>query len=44
MTTGKSEDYSTGCLFDYDYCLKDFNIVGVDLSHQAVLDPDPKVN
>ena len=28
MTTGRSEDYSTGCLLDYDYYLKDFNIVG----------------
>ena len=44
MTTGRSEDYSTGCLLDYDYYLKDFNIVGIDLSHQAVLDSDPKVN
>ena len=44
MTTGRSEDYSTGCLLGYDYYLKDFNIVGIDLSHQAVLDSDPKVN
>ena len=44
MTTGRSEDYSTGCLLDYDYYLKDFNIVGIDLSHQAVLDSDPKTN
>ena len=44
MTAGRSEDYSTRCLLDYDYYLKDFNIVGIDLSHQAVLDSDPKVN
>ena len=43
MTTGRSEDYSTGCLLDYDYYLKDFNIARIDLSHQAVLDSDPKV-
>ena len=43
MTTGRSEDNSTGCLLDYDY-IKDFNIVGIDLSHQAVLDSDPKIN
>ena len=43
MTTGRSEDYSTGCLLDYDYYIKDFNIVGIDLSHQAVLDSDPKI-
>ena len=44
MTTGRSEDYSTGCLLDYDYYIKDLNIVGIDLSHQAVLDSDPKIN
>ena len=44
VTTGRSEDYSTGYLLDYDYYIKDFNIVGIDLSHQAVLDPDPKGN
>ena len=44
MTTGRSEDYSTGCLLDYDYYIKDFNVVGIDLSHQAVLDSDPKIN
>ena len=44
MTTRRSEDYSTGYLLDYDYYIKDFNIVGIDLSHQAVLDLDPKIN
>ena len=44
MTTGRSEDYSTGCLLVYDYYIKDFNIVVIDLSHQAVLDSDPKIN
>ena len=44
MTTGRSENYSTECLLDYDYYIKDFNIVGIDLSHQAVLDSDPKIN
>ena len=32
MTTGRSEDYSTGCLLHYDYYTKDFNIVGRNLS------------
>ena len=44
MTTGRSEDYSTGCLLNYDYYIKDFNIVGIDLSHQAVLDSSSKIN
>ena len=29
---------------DYDYYIKGFNIVLIDLSHQAVLDSDPKIN
>ena len=29
---------------DYDYYHKDFNIAGIDLSHQEVLDSDPEVN
>ena len=44
MTTERSEDYSTGCLLDYDYYFKDFNTTAIDLSHQTVLDSDPKVN
>ena len=43
FTTGRSEDYSTGCLIDCDWYLKDFNIVAKDLSHQPVLNSDPKV-
>ena len=44
MTTGRSEDYSTGCLLDYDHYIKDFNVLGIDLSRQAVFDLDPKIN
>ena len=44
MSTGRSEDYSTGCLLDYEYYIKDFNIVRIGLSHQAALDSDPKIN
>ena len=44
MTTGRSEDHSTGSLLDYDYYIKDFNIVGIDLSQQPIFDSDPKIN
>ena len=44
LTIGRSEDHSTECLLDYDCYIVDFNIVGIDLSHQAVLDSDPKIN
>ena len=43
FTTGRSEDYSTGCLLDYDWYLKDFNIAAVELSHQSVLNSDPEI-
>ena len=42
LTTGRSEEYTTGCLIDYDYYIKDCNIAAMDLSHQAVLNSDPK--
>ena len=42
LTTGRSEDYSTGCLIDYDYYLKDHNIPSMDLSHNTVLSTDTK--
>ena len=37
MTTGRSEDYSTGCLLDYDYYIKDFNIVRIDSANRICL-------
>ena len=40
--TGRSEDYSTLSLIDYDYYIKDYNIAAIDLSHQSVLNSDPK--
>ena len=43
LTIERSEDYSTESLIDYDYYIKDFNIVTIDLSHRSVLNSDPKV-
>ena len=43
FTTGRSEDFSTGCLLDYDWYLKYFNIAAVELSHQSVLNSDPEI-
>ena len=42
QTTGKSEDYTTGSLIDYDYYLKNFNIAVISASQQSILDSDPK--
>ena len=41
LTAGKGEDYTTGSLINYDYCIKDRNIVVVNLSKQTTLDSDP---
>ena len=51
LTTGQGENYTTGCLLDYEYISLYTNIViiilytntnNVDLSRQKELDGDPK--
>ena len=42
LTTGESEDYTTGCLLDYDYIKNHYRLIAVDLSRQKELDADPK--
>ena len=32
LTTGKGEDYTTGCLLDYNYFKKHYSIIASDLS------------
>ena len=34
VTTGKGDDYTTGCLLDYDYFLKYYELIACDLSKQ----------
>ena len=43
LTTGQGEDYTTGCLLDYDYIKSKYKLIAVDLSRQNKLDVDPKV-
>ena len=43
LTTGQGEDYTTGCLWDYDYIRNHYSLIAVDLSRQKELDADPKV-
>ena len=33
-TTGQGEDYTTGCLLDYDYIKNHYRLIAVDLSRQ----------
>ena len=42
MTTGQGDDYTTGCLLDYDYTKNHYRLIAVYLSTQKELDEDPK--
>ena len=42
ITIGQGDDYTTGCLLDYDYFKKYYKIIAIDLSKQKALDADPK--
>ena len=39
---GKGEDYTTGSLLDYNYFIKNYKLVAVELSKQKELDTDPR--
>ena len=41
-TTGQANDYTTGCLLDYNYFKKHYKMKEIDLSKQQALDADPK--
>ena len=43
LTTGQGEDYTTGCLLDYNYIKNHYRLIAVDLSRQKELDADLKV-
>ena len=43
LTTGQSEDKTTGCLLNYEYIKNHYRLIAVDLSRQNELDADPKV-
>ena len=42
LGNGQGEDYTTGCLLDYDYMKNHCRFIAVDLSRQKELDTDPK--
>ena len=43
IVTGKGDDYTTGCLLDYQYFKDHYQLIAVDLSIQKELDADPRV-
>ena len=42
IATGKGDNCTTGCLLDYDYFKKNFQLIAVDLSKQRELNADPR--
>ena len=42
ISTGKGDDYTTGCLLDFSYFEKNHRIIAVDLSKQKALDADSR--
>ena len=42
IATGKRDNYATGCLLDYYYFKKNYQLIAVDLSKQRELDADPR--
>ena len=42
ITTGQGEDYTTGCLLDYEYIKNHYKQIAVDLSRQKELDVNLK--
>ena len=40
IATGKGDDYTTGCLLDYQYFIDHYQLIAVDLSKQKKLDAD----
>ena len=41
ITTGQGDDYTTGCLLDYNY-FKKHKMIAINLSKQQSLDAGPK--
>ena len=42
ISTGQSDDYTTGCLLDFPYFEKNYRLSAVDLSKQKALDDDSR--
>ena len=42
IATGQGDNYTTGCLLDYNYFNNYYKMVATDLSKQQELDADPK--
>ena len=42
IATGQGDDYTTGCLLNYQYIKDYYKLIAIDLSKQQAVDPDPR--
>ena len=42
IATGQGDDYTTGCLLNYNYLNKHYKMLAIDISKQKALEADPK--
>ena len=42
IAIGRGDDYTTGCLLDYNYFKNHYKLIAIDLSKEQKLDADPK--
>ena len=42
ITTGQGDDYTTGCLLDYNYLIKHYKMKTIGLRKPEAFDDDPK--
>ena len=42
IASSEKDDYTTGCLLDYNYFNNCYKMIAIDLSKQQVLNADPK--
>ena len=42
IAAGQGDDYTTGCLLDYQYFKDRYKMIAIDLSKQQALDADPR--
>ena len=43
IATGQGDDYTTGCLLDYNYFKEHYRLIAIDLSKQQKLDTNPNL-
>ena len=42
IAAGQGDDYTTGCLLDYQYFMDTYKMIAIDLRKRQALDADPR--